>query len=93
MRIFITWSVLIAAPLILGGLVARFCGKRHAVLISGICAWLVFLVVNILSERASLDYEIVQGTWPLFQLTIGTGVALLGMLGAFVYIKKSERES
>ena len=92
MQTLISWSVLIGAPLILGGLVARFGGRQHPVLVSGAVAWLVFLVVNILSERASPDHEIVQGMWPIFQLTFGSGVALLGMLGAFVYMKKSGRE-
>lgn len=92
MQIFIIWSLLICVPLIIGALVAQFWGRRHPVIASGIVVWLVFLAVNILSERTSPDFELVQGTWPLFQLTLGTGVALLGMLGAFIYMKKSGRE-
>lgn len=93
MQTVIIWLVLLTVSFFTGGIVARYWKWRHPILFSGIVCWLVFLAINIVSERISPDYEVVQGIWPLIQITVGSGVAMLGVIGAITFKKLSRSNS
>jgi H+/Cl- antiporter ClcA len=51
--------------------------NRRAPAIAAAVAWLGYLVFNLYADGHSRDSELTRGTWPYFQLTGGTFVALL----------------
>ena len=84
---YLIWCAQIFVPSIIGVLSARRCKSNRALVVAPAISWLVFLVFNLLSERYSPDREIVQGSWPFFQLVIGSFVALVALAVAGFTLK------
>lgn len=61
-----------------GGILFALCIRnRRAPFVAAAVAWFVYLAFNLYTDGHSRDRELLRGTWPFFQLTGGTFVALL----------------
>jgi len=61
-----------------GGIMFALCIRnRRAPIVAAVLAWFAYLAFNLYDEGHSPDSELMRGTWPFFQLTGGTFVALL----------------
>ncbi len=80
----VVWVVLLAGPSLFGGVCALRFRRRIAYLLSGLVPWCIFLIFNLYEEMYGLEKELMRGTWWLFQITIGTFVAAIGLLGCWL---------
>jgi uncharacterized membrane protein YfcA len=86
--IIVSWFVIIGGSILVGILCRLLLPKKHlAIAFSLFLPWSVFLVFNMYSEYNSPDRELMQGSWPFFQVTVGTIAAISGLLGAIIFPK------
>ncbi|AIF45987.1 hypothetical protein [Dyella japonica] len=61
-----------------GGILIALCIRnRRAPFVAAAMAWFAYLAFNLYTDGHSRESELLRGTWPFFQLTAGTFVALL----------------
>jgi hypothetical protein len=78
------WLVLLGAPLFVGAACALVLTKRSRLVLSALLPWMAFLGFNLYADHFSPDKELMQGSVLFFQLTLGSLVAALGLLGCSI---------
>src|SRR5690606_1108568 len=61
----------------------RFNSRSLALSCSAVFPRILFLIINIGSKFYSVDRELLQGSWIIFQLIFGTSAALIGICANF----------
>ncbi len=83
-------TVVLAGPCLFGAICALRLHRRIAYLMAGLVPWCVFLAFNLYAEFYGLEQELLKGTWWLFQLTIGTLVAMIGLFSCWLVNKATK---
>ena len=65
--------------------------KRQTLVLSVLIPWAIFLVINLYGQYNSPDKEILQDAWVFFQLTIGSLVAIFGLVSTVCVMKLRSR--
>lgn len=92
MTTLITLIVFLAISLAIGGACSYFLKGYKAYLAAALIPWTIFLFANLYSEYYGNDRELMQGSWPWFQLSFGAMVAVLGCIGAWLIAKLSMKK-
>ncbi len=77
----VLWVFLLGMPALFGVLLSLWFGHRAGLLLSGLAPWCIFLAFNLYSNYRGPEKALLQGEWVFFQITLGTLVALSGLLG------------
>ncbi|MDJ0699326.1 MAG: hypothetical protein QNJ07_05675 [Woeseiaceae bacterium] len=77
----VLWGIFLGVPALFGVLLSIWIGHRAGLLLSGLAPWCIFLVFNLYSNYRGPEEELLQAEWVFFQITLGTLVALSGLLG------------
>lgn len=80
-EIILSRFILFALPMAVGVALSLALKRRSVLFASALLPWCAFLVFNLLSESYSADTELMKGTFWFFQATLGSFVALLGLVG------------
>ena len=90
MSVLLIWVLIIVSSILIGGACALKLKKRQALVSSALIPWAIFLVINLYGQYNSPDKEILQDTWVFFQLSIGSLVAIFGLVSAACVMKLSK---
>lgn len=87
------WLLLTGAPLLMGMCFAVVLRQPVSTFCAIALPWLAFLIFNIYTSQTSPDRELLQGTFPFFQLTLGSVTAVAGAVGQWVGLAFVRRRS
>ena len=89
----LNWLVLLIIPVVSGVTISFLLKSWKALPASAVTPWLACLPVVIYGEKSSPDAEILQGSWPVFQLIFGTWAALVAIVSSAVTLRLLRKRS
>ncbi len=85
------WMLVFIGPLLVGAACGLMLPKKPALIASVVLPWTLVLIFNLYTEYYGVEKELLQGTWPFFQLTLGTAAGLIGLIGRWIAVRLRNR--
>jgi hypothetical protein len=89
----ILWIVIFIVTVLIGGCSFYYTKGRKAIFLSAFIPWSLFLILNFYLEYHSQDKEIMKGSWIAFQITLGSFVAIMGVVSGWVISRFIDRRT
>lgn len=80
----ILWIIIFIVTMLTGGCSFYYAKGHKAIFLSAFIPWSLFLIFNFYSEYYAQDKEIMKGSWVVFQITLGSFVAIMGVVSGWL---------